>query len=288
VRKSRSIAVVIGAIVATMTFAGMAFGASQVVVTDANAADHGWMAQHSTCGVPISTGSQVMEEGPANPPLGNGSREFRIGPDGNSFETFRLNTFNGTLLSDLTELSYWTYVESGGSGGQAPYLNLIVDWNNDGLMDDQLFFEPVYQTGDYSGDEVPDQGDIVVGDWQDWDALNGGWWALSALTFGPPLVTLETYIAAHPTAELLMPLTQLGSVRIATGCGGLAWANFVGNADAFTIGAGDISFTYNFEVTNEPENADACKRGGWRDLTDAEGEPFRNQGDCVRYANTGS
>lgn len=34
---------------------------------------------------------------------------------------------------------------------------------------------------------------------------------------------------------------------------------------------------------NEPTSKEACKKGGWMSLTDAEGEAFRNQGQCVSY-----
>ena len=33
--------------------------------------------------------------------------------------------------------------------------------------------------------------------------------------------------------------------------------------------------------------AQACKNGGWRTLTNADGQPFQNQGDCVNYAARG-
>lgn len=32
---------------------------------------------------------------------------------------------------------------------------------------------------------------------------------------------------------------------------------------------------------------DACKGGGWRNLRRADGSGFKNQGDCIQYANTG-
>jgi hypothetical protein len=31
----------------------------------------------------------------------------------------------------------------------------------------------------------------------------------------------------------------------------------------------------------------ACKNDGWRQLVRADGSPFRNQGDCIQYVNTG-
>jgi hypothetical protein len=30
-----------------------------------------------------------------------------------------------------------------------------------------------------------------------------------------------------------------------------------------------------------------CKKGGWRDRTRADGSPFKNQGECIHYVNTG-
>jgi len=32
---------------------------------------------------------------------------------------------------------------------------------------------------------------------------------------------------------------------------------------------------------------DECKKGGWADLTRADGTSFKNQGDCIQYVNTG-
>jgi len=34
-------------------------------------------------------------------------------------------------------------------------------------------------------------------------------------------------------------------------------------------------------------NKDQCKKGGWADLTRADGSSFKNQGDCIQYVNTG-
>lgn len=34
-------------------------------------------------------------------------------------------------------------------------------------------------------------------------------------------------------------------------------------------------------------NKDACKKGGWQGLSRADGSGFKNQGDCIQYANTG-
>jgi hypothetical protein len=36
-----------------------------------------------------------------------------------------------------------------------------------------------------------------------------------------------------------------------------------------------------------PESKDDCKHGGWAELARADGSPFKNQGDCIQYVNTG-
>ena len=36
-----------------------------------------------------------------------------------------------------------------------------------------------------------------------------------------------------------------------------------------------------------PQSKDDCKDGGWRALVREDGEPFRNQGDCVSYVASG-
>jgi hypothetical protein len=34
-----------------------------------------------------------------------------------------------------------------------------------------------------------------------------------------------------------------------------------------------------------PTSPDDCRHGGWRDLADENGDPFRNQGDCIAWAH---
>lgn len=243
--------------------------AEEVVVAPGNM--NGWTTSQS------GTASVEFVDGPEDPPCGFGSVELSVGPDGNSAAQVRNRDYNGVLLSDITELSYSTYVQQDGSGGQAPYLILNVDLDGNGTTDDQLFFEPVYQTGLYGGDAVPDQGDVTVGEWQTWDAREGGWWALSAGTFGPPLVTLDTYIAAHPGARLAAPTTGTGSIRIVAGFGAGAWDNFVGNADCFTIEVFGVETTYDFELDSDgdgvPDEDDECPDSDLRDFVDVGSGP---------------
>jgi hypothetical protein len=257
--------------------------AATVTVTPSNT--DGWTAVHESCNAVPSTGSQAFVNGPATPPAGSGSYELRIGANPQSYETFRQKDYNGVKLSNLTSLGYWTYVQQFGQGssGQAPYLDLYVDNNNDGVADDTLTFEPIYQTGTYSGDTVPNQGAVTLNTWQKWDALHGGWWSDNAGNGGPPLVTLAHYVTDHPDARIAN--SQPGGLLLSSGCGG-TWTSFVGNADAFTVGVTGTNTTYDFELTAQaggpPTNKAQCKKGGWKHFSSPS---FKNQGQCVSYVN---
>jgi hypothetical protein len=226
--------------------------------------------------VSSGTASTQFVPGPENPPLGAGSVQLAVGSDGDSAAQVRNTLYHGVKLADLEQLSYSTYVQHDGSGGQAPYILLNVDLDGNPGLEDQLFFEPVYQTGAYSGDPVPNQGAPTVGEWQTWDARHGGWWSLNAGTFGPPLVTLDTYVAAHPTARIENTSTGLGGLRVVAGFGAGAWDNFVGNVDNVTIKVGPTGTptTYDFEPKNKVL-IQQCKNGGWED------SGAKNQGQCI-------
>jgi hypothetical protein len=42
-----------------------------------------------------------------------------------------------------------------------------------------------------------------------------------------------------------------------------------------------------FNAANAPTNKDQCKGNAWQGFTRADGSAFKNQGDCIQYANTG-
>jgi hypothetical protein len=229
--------------VAAFALAGVA-AAATVVVSPGHL--DGFTVNNDTCGA-ATTGSVDFVTGPATPPAGSGSVKLTVGSNGDSYPTLRQGDYNGTALTSLTAFAYSTYVTHFGTGGQAPYIDLKVDTTGDGVADDTLTFEPIYQTGGYSGDVVPNQGTVTLNMWQPWDALYGGWWSDNAGTSGPPLVTLAHYAALHAGAKIVN--TSTGGVRLAAGCGGAAWVDFVGYADALTIGVNGSSTTYNFEAS---------------------------------------
>ena len=241
----------------------------------------GWAFQVS------GTSTAKFVNGPATPPLGKGSVEFSVGANGAGAAQIRNREYAGTKLSDLTSLSYSTYVQQDGSGGQAPYIILQVDYDNNGTLDDFLFFEPVYQDATFFPSNP--QPSLVVGQWQTWDALNGGWWSVFGTAGANPgtgVKSLSDIIAAEPDATIVNSTntsgTVFGGVRLVAGFGAGAWDNFIGNADAFTIGVNCENTVYNFEA--EPTSAEQCKKGGWSTFTTP---TFKNQGQCIQYVNTG-
>ena len=267
-----------------VTFALTASAASSTTLTVTPVNLQGWQIQ----GDP---GTFVtFTDGPSTPPLGSGSVRLQIPANGDLFTNLRNPNYAGTPLAGLSALDYYTFVTNY-VDGQAPYLILNVDTDNDGISDDRLFLEPVYQSGAYSGDSVPNQcgsnpACVTLGQWQHWNALNGGWWSLNE-GGGPPLHTLAGYEALHPGTKIVNREDGAGGVRIVAGGGAGAWDNFDGNADAFTIGINNNNTTYNFELHNVPSSAAQCKNGGWQSLTRANASGFKNQGDCVSYISNG-
>ena len=202
--------------------------------------------------------------------------------------------YNGVKLTSLTALNYSTYVQQF-VDGQAPYILLNIDLNGDGVFDvdsgpdDQIFFEPAYQTAVFFPSNP--QPAVALNTWQSWDALNGGWWSVkgtNGATPGTGVKSLAAYGAGYPNAAIINTSTGAGGFRVATGCGGGAWTNFKGNADEVTIGVGGNTTTYDFELHSAPTSAGQCKNGGWQTFNPSPPRgPFKNQGDCIQYVNTG-
>jgi hypothetical protein len=177
-------------------------------------------------------------EGPATPPLGNGS--FQVSTPASADKGILFNFDHvGTTLSSIDAISYNTY-RSAGNLQQVASLNIVVDFNGPSVTGGftTLVFEPVYNTG---------QGAVVNDTWQTWDAFDGGnaiWWssrAIPGVCASSCFVTWNTIVTANADA------TILGGFGINQGSGndGLTTA-----VDALKIGYGGNSVTYNFEDSN--------------------------------------
>jgi hypothetical protein len=216
----------------------------------------------------------AFDLGPGEPPLGVGS--LRLTTVTGSEKVFLFNYDHvGTALADINEIGYATY-RSAGSGQQVTALNIQVDYNGDadgGFT--TLVFEPVYNT---------DQGAVINGEWQTWDADSGRWWSTASINGqcgGAAVACMRTWsqiIANNPDA------TILGGFGVNQGSGN---AGLIASVDALTLGSEGNTVTYNFEPYEVAQTKDDCKNGGWEGLTRADSSSFKNQGDCIQYVNTG-
>ncbi|MFN8542082.1 MAG: hypothetical protein U0232_31985 [Thermomicrobiales bacterium] len=232
-----------------------AVGAATTTVIVRPATLGNWAIQDETCDG-ANTGDYGLSGGPLVPPAGVGSARLSIGSNGDSYGGFRNSDFHGTLLSSINKLQYSTYVDVN-IDGQAPYMTLTLDADGDGdwdpgeSADTSLFFEPTYQTGTYSGDTVPSQGlgapqPVALNQWQTWDALAGGWWD-NYVSGGPPLITIASFLTAHPNAKIISPDGTLGGLTVRAGCGAGAWDNFSGAMDRVVVGVGSNETMFDFE-----------------------------------------
>ena len=64
--------------------------------------------------------------------------------------------------------------------------------------------------------------------------------------------------------------------------------NIRNDSPGYVVRTDGVNFngtTYDFQLANSPTSKDQCKEGGFVNFTDAQGQPFTNQGQCVSYAN---
>jgi hypothetical protein len=219
--------------------------------------------------------SAVFVTGPGTPPVGVGSLQLTTATGAEKVYLFNYD-YVETPLSAIDTISYSTY-RTAGSAQQVTALNIQVDYNGPDVEGGftTLVFEPVYNT---------DQGAVVNDQWQDWDAYNGGdgiWWStrsISGVCAFDCFVTWDDIIAANPEA------TIVGGFGVNQGSGN---PGLVASVDALTIGVDGTSTIYNFDPYQVATDKDQCKQGGWQTVTDADGNAFKNQGDCVSYVATG-
>lgn len=116
--------------------------------------------------------------GPGNPPLGSGSAKFELPNDGSARVSIVYPPLADTTISDITELSYATYQQTGGPntptavpGLKLPTVGIDgIDRNGNDTSFATIIYEPVYSGG---------AGTVVSGEWQNWNALapEARWWA---------------------------------------------------------------------------------------------------------------
>ncbi len=174
------------------------------------------------------SGSAELVAGPLSPPAGGGSLRL-YNTDAGQLTTVTSKTVAGVRLSDLTTISYSTYVDQDSAPGVAlPSVKF-------GLSNTTLVYEPYLAEGNAA---------IQTGMWQRWDTTNGhrGWWDSKGVTNCKP-ATPCSWTEMVDAVDLPHTAT-LNDVRVAIGSG---IANFDGNVDAVTLGTASYTNTFDFE-----------------------------------------
>jgi hypothetical protein len=219
-------------------------------------------------------GTGEFVDGPASPPIGTGSAQISISASGDGFALIG-SILQGTRLADVEELEYGTYRSVSANAAWAVALQFNMNYdpatNPTNVWQGRLVFEPYYSAT------------VQTGAWQTWDPLSQrGWWATGAPGNGVCLqdapCTWAEVLAAFPDAAVR---DDDGPVVFKAGSN---WGEFTGNVDGLTITIDGETTTYDFEPKVEPVDPTSiqdCQQGGW------EAFGFRNQGQCIRFVNTG-
>jgi hypothetical protein len=173
-----------------------------------------------------------------------------------------------TPLAQVTDLSYQTKQVSGPSTAAASY-QLEVDLN--GAADGgntTLVYEPHWN------------GPVVPSAWQSWDVDAGRLWSsetvadgacsVDSATDGEPQYTLAQIKVACPNA-----IVQAYGINV---------GGFNPNFNVEVDGVQFNNVFNNFERSNLPKSKDDCKKDGYKNFTDADGNPFKSQGQCMSSA----
>jgi len=182
-------------------------------------------------------------EGPATPPLGTGSSSLNTTATGKYL--FATNAYNGTMLSQITELKYGGYAVDASNALNLPSLQIGIDYDstdgNTAGFQGRIVFEPADNT------TAPNQ-PTAQSTWQTWDATNGKFWFTQApgnVACGQATpCSMATILATYPRINI--PATPFGFIGFRSTGGGVGPVeNYV---DKFTVGVNSANTTFNFEA----------------------------------------
>jgi hypothetical protein len=245
--------------------ASSALAATTIVVTPAN--PQGWSTQDTRAG-----GTVTFVSDPTSPlPAG----ALQLTTDLTTTAKAQYLHDANTPLSSVTEAGFWTKQVSGTPAVADPSYQLVMCLSGGTFAAgtcgfSTLVFEP-YQN--------PLMGPIVPNAWQHWNVESGLFWSTRTVVCsngtvagtpgGPASYTIAQVSSMCPNAVVI----QFG-VNIGTNNPG-----YVVRTDGFNFNG----TTYDFQLTNTPTSKDECKDGGFANLTDAQGNTFNNQGQCVAF-----
>ncbi len=224
-----------------------------------------------------SLGSFVT--GPSIAPSGAGSAQISvINLERRALATYQ---FRGTPLAEITTLAYSTYNPVAGNGDGVPsnrsgYFNFNVDFDGDDDWQRRLVYVPSVN------------GTVLQDTWQEWDMISGGAakWLHSGTTWpgtsesGSTPKTWSQILSLYPGVRIRVTDSWLG-IKV----GNPDQNGYTENIDAFKFGTAAGTTTFDFEpLIGPPTSKDDCKNGGWEAFNNPS---FKNQGQCIKFVNTG-
>jgi hypothetical protein len=182
-------------------------------------------------------GSLGFVAGPTGAPLGSGSAQLKVSDSTQGYMIFK-SDLGGTKLSDLSTLSYKTYIQTG-NNLIAPTLQLNIDrdvTDTNTSWQGRLVYEPYMN------------GSVNDGQWQAWNAEAGKWWITKPASFDNQCGQSNPCTISELTT--LFPnigVNDGGNAGVGFKAGS-SWTNFTGNVDAFTVN----NKTYDFDQAAAP------------------------------------
>lgn len=240
-----------------------AHAATTIVVTPAHT--QGWSTADTRPG-----GAVTFVVDPTSP-APNGA--LQLTTDGTTTAKAQYLHAANTPLSSVTELSYYTKQISPAGPVADPSYQVITYLNGGTSGFTTLVFEPYQNPGNHGNPTV------VNNVWQKWDVAAGLFWSTRTVVCSNGTVNGTS---GGPASYTLAQINTLCPNAVVIGYG----VNIGTNNPSYDVETNLFNFngtTYNFEVTNVPTSQDQCKNNGFENLTDANGQPFKNQGDCVSY-----
>jgi hypothetical protein len=221
----------------------------------------------------VSSGTVTFEEDQCDPndtPLPTGALHLVVVPSvvaPLTYARLRATRYHRTYLRDLTRLDYYS-CEVRNNLQQWPFVVLEIDRNKDNQIDDEIIFEPAYQSDDggVCGLTQSMQPEPVYNEWQFWDGLRKDptdgtfracWWSFEDPDFPPGFTIrpLRDYIAKYPDAAIVNRDGNHGGVQVMHGFSSPS-DEYDGWVDAFTIGKdinGSKGQTQNSTITYDFE-----------------------------------
>jgi len=253
------------------------FAGPTVVVSPAN--ERGWTSVPP--GADTRPGGAVNFVFDSTAPSGKGA--LQLTTDATTAAKAQYMHAASVPLADVTDLSYYTrQVSASFAEGEASYqlpvcLGGVTGTTCNGFT--TLVYEP------YENPGLGTPGGVVIPNvWQKWDVSGGQFWSSRTATGGgscntvagaggAPFYTLAGLKAACPNAVVVGFGVNVGTFN----------PSYNVYTDLFQFN----DTTYDFEPYEVATNKDQCKNGGYLTVKRNDGSGFKNQGDCVQYANTG-